>query len=199
MVKASHYSIYCSGSIAKGAADQKKLCWGDAERHDVTAGLAPASLVPLNPDDPIPAGASTLAQFGRDLYQVMVASAVVVDGRERRGIGIGVEMAAAAAMGTPIIVVAPRNSNYRQDKLEYRGAIIEDYVHPHIASLADVVVETFTAAGERLAAFEPVVDRRQRVPTWLEPAISAYESEALSNDPPMLKALADLNIKARVS
>src|SRR6185312_7670859 len=121
-------SIYCSGSILKGASDEKKLCWTDAERADVANGSS-SKVVFLNPDDPITDPTNTLGQFGRDMYQIMIASAVVVDARERRGLGIGVEMAAAAAMGTPVITVAPRNGKYRMDELEYRGVKIIDYVH----------------------------------------------------------------------
>lgn len=187
-----YFAIYCSGSISKGAADTKKLCWTDVERSKVASGVAPAGLVFLNPDDPIPGGATTLGQFGRDMYQVMVATAVVVDARERRGLGIGVEMAAAAAMGTPVVVVAPRNSQYRQDRLEYRGAVIDGYVHPHVDALASSIVEDFGAAGRALTALPAAVERRSAVPTWLEPAISEYESRVLQNDTPMLAALATL-------
>src|SRR5690606_28067143 len=91
----STFSVYCSGSIAKGASDIKKLCWTDTERDNVASGAQPHNVVFLNPDDPIVDAANTLGQFGRDMYQVMSASAVIVDARERRGIGIGVEMAAA--------------------------------------------------------------------------------------------------------
>lgn len=187
------YSIYCSGSIVKGKSDTKKLCWTDVERSEVAAGVAPNTLVFLNPDDPIPGGASVLGQFGRDMYQVMRASAIVVDARERRGIGIGVEMAAAAAIGTPIIVVAQRNSQYRQDTLEYRGAVISDYVHPHVDFLASALVETFREAGEFLSTLPQDVRRRESVPPWLESAIHEYESNVLPNDPPMLEALASLD------
>ena len=181
-------SIYCSGSILKGASDEKKLCWTDAERADVANGSS-SKVVFLNPDDPITDPTNTLGQFGRDMYQIMIASAVVVDARERRGLGIGVEMAAAAAMGTPVITVAPRNGKYRMDELEYRGVKIIDYVHPHVASLSAVVVDDFESAGAALDKVGVNTDRRGQVPAWLEVAIHEYESNVLPNDGPMLEAL----------
>lgn len=187
------YSIYCSGSIAKGASDIKKLCWTDVERGDVASGALPQSVVFLNPDDPITDVTNTLGQFGRDMFQVMSATAVVVDARERRGIGIGVEMAAAAAMGTPVIVVAPRNSQYRADTLEYRGVVIEDYVHPHVHTLAWRVVDDFVAAGKALIQLPAKVLRREDVPTWLEAAVNEYEKNVLPGDMPMVDALRVLN------
>lgn len=186
------FSVYCSGSIAKGPSDDKKLCWTDDERSGV-AGGAKHRVVFLNPDDPITDPTNTLGQFGRDMYQIMVSSAVVVDARERRGLGIGVEMAAAAAVGTPVIVVAPRNGKYRMDSLDYRGTSVENYVHPHVASLAVAVVDDFSAAGAVLDEVGRNVDRRRSVPDWLEPAIAEYERNVLPSDQPMLDALAELS------
>lgn len=189
-------SIYCSGSIAKGSGDEKKLCWSDAERAEVSEGAQPNEVVFLNPDDPITDPANFLGQFGRDLYQVMVATAVIVDARERRGLGIGVEMAAAATLGVPVIVVAQRNSKYRCDLLEYRGVTVKNYVHPHVASLATAVVEDFTSAGRELAKLErptPVVPKG--IPAWLTAAISEYQKNVLPSDAPMQEALKRLNIE----
>lgn len=186
-------SVYCSGSIMKGAADDRKLCWSDVERLEVGKGAEPRKVVFLNPDDPITDPSNTLGQFGRDMYQVMVASAVIVDARERRGIGIGVEMTAAALLGTPIIVVAPRNSKYRADELEYRGVRVRDYVHPHVAALATAVVDDFLSAGEVLAkvAAEKATEARH-MPNWLDEAITEYRDNVLPGDPPMLAALESL-------
>ncbi len=194
------YSVYCSGSIAKGNADQKKLCWTDSERNDVSRGSSPEQVIFLNPDDPISDPQNTLGQFGRDMYQVMIASAVIVDARERRGVGIGVEMAAAATLGTPLIVVVPRNSLYRSDTLSYRGTTVQNYVHPHIASLASAVVDDFVAAGEYLSQLPSRrVAETDAAPAWLTVAVSEYVSNVLAQDPPMINALRSLNIEPELS
>lgn len=190
------YSVYCSGSIVKGPADNKRLCWTNGERAAVSKGALPDEVVFLNPDDPIPDPRNTLGQFGRDMYQVMVASAIIVDARERRGIGIGVEIAAAAAMGTPVIVVAPPNTNYRQKRLEYRGVTIEDYLHPHLFALATAVVDDFETAGAHLSQVGSTADRHGAVPSWLAPAVDEYEKNVLELDSPMVAALAKLRTSA---
>jgi hypothetical protein len=188
-------SIYCSGSIAKGSHDEKKLCWSDLERGEVGKGASPNEVVFLNPDDPITDPGNFLGQFGRDLYQVMVATAVIVDARERRGLGIGVEMAAAATLGVPVIVVAPRNSKYRCDLLEYRGVTVEDYIHPHVASLAAAVVDDFTSAGRELAKLSKSnATEAQAMPAWLAAAIKEYRQHVLPGDAPMLAALSRLKV-----
>jgi len=184
-------SVYCSGSIAKGSADQKKICWTDLERKDVQQGAGDLEVVFLNPDDPIPDATNILGQFGRDMFQVMTATAVIVDARERRGIGIGVEMAAAATLGTPLIVVAPRNSLYRQDRLEYRDTVVANYVHPHVASLATCVVDDFVMAGAELAKL-PTSTGPRHDPPWLTAALAEYEENVLSVDRPMVEALRKL-------
>ncbi|RKN22596.1 hypothetical protein D7147_08095 [Micromonospora musae] len=180
----------------KGAADQQRLCWTDVERKEVVSGAAPCDVVFLNPDDPIPDAGNTLGQFGRDMYQVMVATAVVVDARVRRGIGIGVEMAAAVTLGTPVIVVAPRNSQYRSDVLEYRGVRVTDYVHPHVAALATEVVEDFTAAGRALVALAHRPKASQPRPEWLSAALTEYKDHVLDIDAPMLQALRKIESSA---
>jgi len=183
-------AIYCSGSIAKGASDKGRQCWTDAERAKVSYGAAPEEIVFLNPDDPITDASNTLGQFGRDMFQVMTATAVIVDARERRGIGIGVEMAAAATFGTPVIVVAPRNTLYRQDALEYRGNTVVNYVHPHVASLATKVVDDFEAAGRAVASL-PIrgAASPSGSPDWLMLAVEEYTKNVLPGDAPMLNAL----------
>jgi hypothetical protein len=188
-------SIYCSGSILKGSTDEKKLCWTDVERHEVNKGASPHEVVFLNPDDPITDPSNTLGQFGRDMYQVKVATAVIVDARERRGLGIGVEMAAAVTFGTPVIVVAPRNSKYRSDALQYRGVTVNDYVHPHVASLATRVVDDFLTAGEVLAGL-PGRHANSNGSQWLESAVREYCSNVLPHDRPMQTALAALGLSA---
>jgi hypothetical protein len=102
-------------------------------------------LVVVHPDGPLPG----LVVF----IDVDLAEERLVEQAPRVLVGfeVGVEMGAAAAMGVPIIFVIPRNTKYRLDVLEYRGVTVKDYVHPHVASLAYRVVETFEDAGAVLA------------------------------------------------
>lgn len=181
--------VYCSGSILKGTADDGRTYWTDVERNEVASACL-RDVVFLNPDDPIPAGASLLAQFGRDMYQIAVADAVIVDARERRGLGVGVEMLAAKSLGAALIIVAPPNTKYRQDSLAYRGTTVSSYVHPHVSALADDIVSDFSEAGRKLTerVTQASLSTAPVVPSVAE-AIRAYASEALQLDAPMLKAL----------
>jgi hypothetical protein len=186
-------SIYCSGSIKKGPDDHTGPLWGDEERASVQAG-AGQPVVFLNPDDPIVDPGNTLGQFGRDMYQVMIATAIVVDARVRRGIGVGVEMAAAGILGTPVIVVAPRNSQYRKESLHYRGVSVPDYVHPHVAVIASAIVDDFESAGQKLAGLPRSVPAGHELPVWLSQALAEYSHVILPCDQPMLEAVRKLDI-----
>lgn len=187
-------TVYCSGSIMKGKTDSKKLCWTDTEKVQVTQGAMPIQVRFLNPDDPSNNLHDEEAMFGRDMYQVQFADFVVVDARQRRGIGIGIEMIASRLLRTHLIVVAPRNTYYRQDRAEYRGGTVENYVHPHVALLADFIVDDFVSAGKTICH---VLDKGV-VPKDAQTVLSsieAYKKRALKDDEPMKQIIASLRQK----
>jgi hypothetical protein len=185
------FVVYCSGSIQKGTSDTKKICWTDRERRAVVFGARPLDIIFLNPDDPAENLNDTVSLFGRDMYQVKTADAVIVDGRERRGIGIGIEMLASRIFGTLLVAVVPPGTYYRMGTVSYRGATVSDYVHPHLAILADVIVDDFEQAGAWLAGRQQNPTEPKSVDT-VRDAIRAYEERMLSKDEPMLEVLRTL-------
>jgi hypothetical protein len=184
------FVVYCSGSIQKGSKDAKKLCWTDVERKAVTEGAFPERVVFLNPDDPAENLSDTDALFGRDMYQVKSADAIIVDARERRGIGIGIEMLASRVFGTLLIAVVPHDTYYRMSNVAYRGSTVSDYVHPHLAILADAIVDTFEDAGKWLADHRGATAKGLQA---VENAIAAYQQRMLPRDEPMREILRAVN------
>ena len=185
------FVVYCSGSIQKGATDTRKLCWTDRERAAVAAGASPAVIQFLNPDDPAADLSDTAGLFGRDMYQVKTADAVIVDARERRGIGIGIEMLASRIFGSLLVAVVPHETYYRMGNVSYRGSTVADYVHPHLAILADGIVETFEEAGAWLRDRKSARTQPKGVEAVHE-AITAYRDRMLPHDEPMLDILRHL-------
>ena len=189
-------TVYCSGSIKKGPSDRNKVCWTEAECHMVSVGARPHEVRFLNPDDPVNGLGNTRAMFGRDMYQVQTADFVVIDARQHRGIGVGVELALSRLLRTRVIVVAPPNSHYRKDTLDYRGATVQNYVHPHLAHLADAIVDDFSAAGAWMSA---------HCHDQLEPgtfsavyeAIEVYRRDVLPNDKAMQEVMGALREDGR--
>lgn len=184
-------TIYCSGSIPKGPGDTKKAVWTDLEREQIAVAASPIKTRFLNPDDPVAALDHAVAMFGRDMYQVQAADFVVVDARERRGIGIGIEMLASRVLSTPLIIVAPHPSHYRQKDLLYRGSLVHDYIHPHIAVLADAIVESFDAAGRWIKEFCKHPVRVKNTDSVYE-AIETYKRDVLHLDEPMIQLMLEL-------
>ena len=184
-------TVYTSGSIKKSTEDTKRLVWSDRERNAVSEGAKPHDVRFFNPDDPVPNLGDVLSMFGRDMYQVKHADFVIVDARERRGIGIGVEILASRILKTPLIVVAPPNSHYRKDYVFYRGAEVTDYIHPHLAVLADVVVDDFQRAGKWMAAHK-LPSHSIKGSEALQTAIKAYEDMVLDQDACMQSILREL-------
>ncbi len=187
-------TIYCSGSIQKGTSDgDKKLYWTDAERNVLAEAAHPIGVRFLNPDDPAENLSDSIALFGRDMYHVQFADFVVVDARERRGIGIGIEMAVSKIVGTPLVVVAPKDTYYRRNKLDYRGSKVNNYVHPHLYGLADVIVDNFAIAGTWIKQYVDNPTKLRGTEAIFE-AIDSYKRTMLPNDQPTLEVLLELEI-----
>ena len=184
-------TVYCSGSIQKGPSDSGKTCWTDAERAAITRGAHPLDVRFLKPEDPADDLANTVALFGRDMYQVQFGDFVVVDARERRGIGIGVEVLASRVFGTPLVIVAPPNSYYRLKSLSYRGSTVANYVHPHLQILADAIVDDFEQAGAWIRRYIDT-PTKPKGPEILFRAIEKYRAEMLPTDQPMLVILREM-------
>ena len=184
-------TVYCSGSIPKGPTDKRPFLWTDSERAELERAAYPFEIRFLRPDDAVASLDDSMAMFGRDMYQVQIANFVVVDARDRRGIGIGIEMLASRIMGTALIVVAPRDSHYRKSDVTYRGATVAEYIHPHIASLADVVVDSFAEAGTWISAF---CSSSHHVKAFeaVQEAIEIYKRDVLHLDEPMVQLMLEL-------
>jgi hypothetical protein len=180
----TEFLVYCSGGIAKSTDTSHKLCWSDEEKAALRAGAEPASVTFLDPGDPLPELGDSTALFGRDMLQIQIADAVVVDARQRRGIGIGIEMLAARSFGTHLIAVVPPNSHYRREDLRFRGGSVAEYVHPHLVSLSNVVVDDFEKAGSWLRA-NGSTPHEESAREVIDTAIQAYRERLLSSDSSM--------------
>lgn len=177
-------TVYCSGGIRKGLDDRDKLVWTDAERGELEAGLEGHGVLFLNPEERGDDISNPFTVFGRDHYLVELSDFVVVDARQRRGIGVGIEMLSAKWMAKPLVVIVPPGSHYRRDHLEYMGAAVEGYVHAHLFGLADAIVDDFRSAGQWIRAFlqEPTPPKTMSVITK---AIEEYRSTQIERDEQM--------------
>lgn len=142
--------LYLSGGIRKDR-DDRKVCWSEEDKGTIRDILG-RDVEFLDPQgnserhDPF-------AAFGLDLKDVRESDMVIVDGREKRGIGVGAEMLAAKLWGKPVVAIAPRNGHYRRDLLRHPGQDIEDWRHPFLFSLSDAVVGSVERAAGWVRGF----------------------------------------------
>jgi hypothetical protein len=169
--------IYPSGTIAKSSSEERPV-WTAVEQEIIRQAVLPHRITFYDPSAHVPNLDDTELMFGRDLHQVQSADFVVVDGRDRRGLGIGVEMMAAKVFAVPVVSVCPLDSHYRRNKVTYRGAHVQNYLHPHIATLSDVVVESFDEAGVWIRTFLESRPHAKDIRA-IEKAMARYETELL--------------------
>lgn len=141
--------IYLSGSIKKGKTDErKKSYWTQSDikiLKDILA--AKYELTMMNPavrSDDLSDAKST---FGRDLLQVHISDIVLVDARDKKGVGIGSEMTYAKTIGIPVLTIVPPESQYNRSDFEYLGQRIDNWIHPFIYGLSDYLFDSIEDAA----------------------------------------------------
>ncbi len=146
-------TIYLSGGIKKGKNDEKKSCFDDTIKSQLSEKLKNYEIHFLDPNDAPPNLSDAKAVFGCDLLRVKLSDFVIVDAREKRGIGVGQEMLFAKLNKIPVISVAPKNSHYLRENLEYLGQILDEFTHPFIFGPSDAIVGTFDDAANWIENF----------------------------------------------
>ncbi len=181
-------NIYPAGGVQKGENDKGKVSWTDEDMNLFKRKLAPANANFIDPRYRNDDLNDHFAVFGRDLMAVKVSDFVVVDGRQKRGVGVGQEMMFAKLQGIPVITIAPKESHYRKGKLHYLGQQVDDYIHPFIFSTSDVIVENFEEAAEWIKNFleKPVKIKDGKL---LEEAMDIYMKKYMADDDPVNNAI----------
>ena len=140
--------IYLSGSIRKGTTDSRQSFWTDDDVETLKAILIPRRIILLNPAVRTDDLTDLESTFGRDAFQVFSSDLVIVDARDRRGIGVGVEMVYAKLNNKPVVAVAPPHSHYNRENFTFMDQHLDRWIHPFILALSDKIVPSVVAAGE---------------------------------------------------
>jgi hypothetical protein len=171
-------TVYLAGGIKKG--DEKKVCWGEEEKDNFRKVIE-REMVFLDPQKRKDDINDSFSRFGRDMVCVDAADFFILDAREKRGLGVGVEMVVAKMKGIPIISIVPRNSHYRRESVEILGQIREDWIHPFVFSLSDVIVDNFEEAGKWVKEF---LDKPKKVKdvSVIEDSMRSYKEKQMHKD-----------------
>ena len=182
--------VYLAGGIQKGKDDPERISWMDEDMALFKEKLAPHNVMFIDPRYRNDNLKDKMCVFGRDLMAVRISDFVVVDAREKRGIGVGQEMMFAKMHRIPVVSVAPRNTYYVRDKLEYLGLEVENFVHPFLFATSDAVVDNFEEAAKWVKDFleSPKEVKDMSV---IKNAMDSYVKKYLDDDEPLKKAVKD--------
>ena len=179
--------VYLCGSIQKGSTEKRSIFWSDDDIAELRRSAKPTELVILNPGDRVDDLSDVRATFGRDILQVFTSDVVIADARARRGIGVGAELLFAKSQRIPVVTIVPPNSHYHRTNVLLMGQLVDEWTHPFLSELSDVIARSVAEAGAALVpedAFTSV-----RGPECFERAMSHYLVTQRSREPEMVRLL----------
>lgn len=194
-------AVYLSGSIAKGHEVSGEF-WGEEEKTSLSKGMHPHEFVYLDPSDRTDDLSDALSLLGRDILMVLISDAIIVDARNKRGIGVGAEIDRAETQNIPIIAIVPPETTYHKKNATILGQSIDEWKHPFIFSYADHVAQDFEKAGAWIASNLSSKNYLLTAPisSRMLNAMQHYIKTQLHQDLPMKKIYeTDQTIHARVN
>ncbi|MBI2712376.1 MAG: hypothetical protein HYX41_05905 [Bdellovibrio sp.] len=175
--------IYLAGSIQK-AHETSGFLWTHKDRETLQIELPQFDVHFLNPAFRMDDLSDQKSVFGRDMLQVYSCDIVLVDARDRRGLGVGAEMMWAKMNTVPVITWAPRETHYHKQNTVILGVPVRDFVHPFVNGLSDAVVETLAEAAQKIYQ---LLEKPSAVhgPEIIADAMKYYQETQLHRDGPM--------------
>lgn len=134
-------SVYLAGKIKKKHENPNEAYWSD-EDIAILKDNDDFEIDILNPAKRSDDLSDQKSVFGRDMLQVFSSDIVLVDARDRRGLGVGAEMLWAKTNAIPVITLAPINTHYNLESTSLLGVAVKNWCHPFVENLSDVVVGT---------------------------------------------------------
>ncbi len=132
-------TVYLAGSIKKNSASVTS--W-DADRQSALHAKLDGHVELINPADS--EGTYLKDTCMADLEKIERSDIVVVDALEKRGVGVGIEMAYAKMRGKIVITIIGTNSHYNTS----------NGVHSFIHGLTDFCVPDLEAAAAKILEFQ---------------------------------------------
>lgn len=91
--------------------------------------------------------------FGHDVYLIKSSDIVIVNGETRLGIGTSQEMVIAKYFSKPVITILPKGTYQRRSNIVFNGKLIQDWIHPFVLALSDLIVEKIDDSTDWLKEF----------------------------------------------
>jgi hypothetical protein len=178
-------ALYLAGSIKKGHEKDDESFWNEEHRHILKQALSPYDLSFLNPAHRLDDLTDQYSVFGRDMLQVFCSDLVLVDARDRRGLGVGAEMMWAKFNAIPVVTWAPKESHYHKSYTTVLDIPVKDFVHPFVASLSDAIVETLLDGANWIKNWKENPSLSIKGVEHVQSAMRYYKEQQLNQDLPM--------------
>ncbi len=192
-MKDAQIAIYLAGNIQKGHEKESEIFWTHDDQVFLAQAVHPCKLTFLNPAMRTDDLSDQKSVFERDMTQVYFADIILVDARERRGLGVGAEMMWAKMNRIPVLTLAPKNTHYQKQEVKLLGVRVQNWVHPFVESLSDVVINDLLDAATWLKQFIRG-EVQVKGPEFITDAMRHYQKSQLPNDVAM-KELIEGNAK----
>jgi len=178
-------SIYLAGKIQKSHENPNETYWTEEDIQLIQNISDPLKIHFLNPAIRTDDLSDQLSVFGRDMTQVYSVDLVLVDARERRGLGVGAEMMWAKMNHLAVLTLAPWGSHYRKKKTSLLGVEVDNWVHPFIECLSDGIVDDLEAASSWIKKIFLEQQVTIRGPEYIQKAMQYYCTSQFDCDTPM--------------
>lgn len=178
-------SIYLAGKIQKAHEKADETYWSKEDLQQLEKFLSPYTVHFLNPAVRQDNLSDQHSVLGRDMIQVFSSDAVLVDARDRRGLGVGAEMMWAKMNRIPLISLSPMNSHYQKESTSLLGVQVKHWVHPFIEGLSDKVACSLEDAANWLIHLLQNPSTTIKDKEWVFDAMQYYLKEQFPIDQPM--------------
>lgn len=182
-------SIYFAGTIAKDheVMDSK---WTEEDFTQLQEYISPFLLNFMNPAHRTDDMSDPKSVFGRDMTQIYLSDIVFVDGRHRRGLGVGAEMMWAKFLAKPLLILVPDESYYKKSNVDVLGNHVPQYIHPFVDTLCDQMVTTLKEGGEWIVKWAKRDVGMVKDLTTVYEAMQYYQNSQYEKDDPMKEMIA---------
>lgn len=177
-------TAYLAGGVPKGHETDISYLWTSDHQRYLAEKIDPLSICFLNPIDRKDDLSDELSVFGRDMFQVLSSDIILVDLRQKRGLGVGAEMMIAKQRHKAVIWWLPKESHYRKSDASILGFPIRGYVHPFVESLTDVICSDLDEVAQ---AIQDYAENKLTIknPDIIDQAIRHYLKTQYPKDEPM--------------
>lgn len=192
-------AIYLAGSIKKGHENPQESFWTENDISSLKLNLNKFDVSFLNPAFRMDDLSDHLSIFGRDMTQVFCSNFVLVDARDRRGLGVGAEMMWAKVNRIPVVTWSPKNSHYNKDEATILGVPVKGFIHPFVASLSDKIVDNLAEAASWISQAISNPNSSYKGIDHMSIAMQYYRDNQLEHDQPMKELLSCQQLQKRLN